>query len=508
MIGLVGLVPVTSARAQQPPPSVADAADRPGFADSPIVLRRGQIQFESGLAWERLGRGQNLARTITWPQMELHGGVAPRLEVSIIWDGLVSLSAAGPPLARETRRTGLADVRLGAKFAVASGATFDAALIGYVSLPVGNEIVSSGYADTLARFAWMVALTDRFTFRARRTSAPNGRKTVECRPKPAASAALGSTIVGALNGFAGIVVESPPIGSLTDVWSVEGGLMLPFGHLSQIDVWVSRRLSGGPYNWAVGDRLRPPAASSAASLDIGDTDVGLSFRLSLPSWSHDMNRRRVLLTMTSAVLCGIGAWAEPQAQQPPPVPAAQAPGAPAPGRGGGRGGPQVVSPQIEADGRVTFRILAPNATTVLVGGDVNGSLVPDPAAPAAPPAAPAAPAGRGGGGTPAVAMTKAENGVWSGTTVRPVRPGAWRYTFTVDGATVVDSRNVNVGSSQTQAHSLLYVPGDFSETRDVPHGTVGLVNYVAKTLGNARREMYVYTPPGTRRERDAIPCST
>ena len=93
-------------------------------------------------------------------------------------------------------------------------------------------------------------------------------------------------------------------------------------------------------------------------------------------------------------------------------------------------------------------------------------------------------------------MTKAENGVWSGTTVRPVRPGAWRYTFTVDGATVVDSRNVNVGSSQTQAHSLLYVPGDFSETRDVPHGTVGLVNYVAKTLGNARREMYVYTPPG------------
>jgi enterochelin esterase family protein len=44
--------------------------------------------------------------------------------------------------------------------------------------------------------------------------------------------------------------------------------------------------------------------------------------------------------------------------------------------------------------------------------------------------------------------------------------------------------------------SLLVVPGDFSETRDVPHGTVGLARYVARTLGNARREMYVYTPPG------------
>jgi enterochelin esterase family protein len=44
--------------------------------------------------------------------------------------------------------------------------------------------------------------------------------------------------------------------------------------------------------------------------------------------------------------------------------------------------------------------------------------------------------------------------------------------------------------------SLLYVPGDFSETRDVPHGAVGLVRYVAKALGGVRREMYVYTPPG------------
>ena len=108
---------------------------------------------------------------------------------------------------------------------------------------------------------------------------------------------------------------------------------------------------------------------------------------------------------------------------------------------------------------------------------------------------PGAQAGRGGGPA-AVMLTKGENGIWSGTTVRPVRPGAWRYTFNVDGVTVVDSRNVNVTTSQTQVQSMLYVPGDFSETRDVPHGTVGLARYVAKSLGGARREMYVYTPPG------------
>ena len=170
-----------------------------------------------------------------------------------------------------------------------------------------------------------------------------------------------------------------------------------------------------------------------------------------------MNPRRVLLTMSFGVLCGFAVGA--QAPQATPAPPAQAPAAPAAGRGGGRGGPSVVSPQIESDGRVTFRVLAPNATTVTVAGDINGSLVPDPNAAAPEPGVPGPQSGRGGG-TPAVAMTKGENGVWSGTTTRPVRPGAWRYTFTVDGTTVVDSRNVHVASSQTQSTQLaLYARG-------------------------------------------------
>jgi enterochelin esterase family protein len=197
----------------------------------------------------------------------------------------------------------------------------------------------------------------------------------------------------------------------------------------------------------------------------------------------------------AAVFCGLVAGSQPAPAQQTPPPTAQPPGPPGAGRGGGRGGPAVVSPQIEADGRVTFRLLAPNATTVTVGGDINGSLVPDPGAPPPQAPAPGAQGGRGGG-TPAVAMTTGENGIWSGTTLRAVRPGAWRYTFNVDGATVADPRNVNLSPNQTQVQSVLYVPGDFSETRDVPHGTVGLVRYVAKTLGSARREMYVYTPPG------------
>jgi enterochelin esterase-like enzyme len=174
---------------------------------------------------------------------------------------------------------------------------------------------------------------------------------------------------------------------------------------------------------------------------------------------------------------------------------AQVPSAPpAAGRARGRG-PGVVSPQIEGDGRVTFRILAPQASTVTVTGDIGQGLDPGPGAPAASPAVGAA-AGRGPGGPPAVVMAKGADGVWSGTTIRRIKPGAWRYAFNVDGVTTVDSRNVNVSPSQTQVQSILYVSGDFSETRDVPHGAVSAVRYVAATLGNARREMCVYTPPG------------
>ena len=207
-----------------------------------------------------------------------------------------------------------------------------------------------------------------------------------------------------------------------------------------------------------------------------------------------MRAERMLASVCVGGLCGTALWA-----QAPSAPAG-APAAPGAGRaaGPGRGGPAVVSPEILADGRVTFRILAPQATTVTVTGDVNGSLVPAPggAAPALPPPAGAAPGAGRGGGTPAVTMAKGENGVWSGTTTRPVKPGAWRYNFTVDGVVTVDARNTRTSPNQTQVQSLLVVPGDFSETRDVPHGAVASVRYVAKALGNARREMFVYTPPG------------
>jgi enterochelin esterase-like enzyme len=182
-------------------------------------------------------------------------------------------------------------------------------------------------------------------------------------------------------------------------------------------------------------------------------------------------------TAIAAVVAALGLPAALLGQDAPPA-----------GRGGRGGrGPQVTSPEINADGRVTFRLLAPNAQNVtLSAGDVPREAMAS--------AMPAATDGQPGPGR-GVPLHKGDNGVWE-VTIGPVNPGAYRYVFSVDGAgNLQDPHNTAVSESNAQNWSLFYVPGaDFMDTRDVPHGAVGSVTYYSKTLKKFRR-MHVYTPP-------------
>ena len=164
-----------------------------------------------------------------------------------------------------------------------------------------------------------------------------------------------------------------------------------------------------------------------------------------------------------------------------------------PGRGGrGPQAPSFVSPDVQSDGHVTFRIYAPQAQNVrLVGGDIPAlagggrGVAPDNAAP------------RG-------QMTKAENGVWS-ITLGPIDPGAYRYNFNVDGVPVIDPRSASISESNTNVWSLVYVPGsDFMDTKEVPHGAVAAVTYYSTALKKFRR-MHVYTPPGYETGKEKYP---
>jgi enterochelin esterase-like enzyme len=136
-------------------------------------------------------------------------------------------------------------------------------------------------------------------------------------------------------------------------------------------------------------------------------------------------------------------------------------------------GPQVISPEVK-DGNVTFRIIAPKAESVkLSGGDMPGV----------------------GQGREMSKVSIGTNEVWE-VTMEKVKPGYYRYNFSVDGVAVIDPRNPATSESNNNTWSLVGVPGDeFMDTQQVPHGAVAEVTYYSTTLKRFRR-MHVYTPPG------------
>jgi len=167
------------------------------------------------------------------------------------------------------------------------------------------------------------------------------------------------------------------------------------------------------------------------------------------------------------------------------TPAGQAPagqaGAPAApqGRGGGRGGPPVVSPEVNADKSVTLRFRAPNANAVTLIGELDGKTYP---------------------------MTKNENGIWS-VTIGPLAPDVYNYQFNADGVITMDPGNpsVKLGFGAFPPASMFEIPGDeFDDAREVAHGTVRVETYHSKSLG-VPRTLWVYTPPGYERGNTRYP---
>jgi enterochelin esterase family protein len=150
------------------------------------------------------------------------------------------------------------------------------------------------------------------------------------------------------------------------------------------------------------------------------------------------------------------------------------------GRGGAQAPPQVNSPDVSADRRVSFRIYAPQAREVRL----NASDIP----------------GLGQNS----ALTKADNGVWE-LTLPSLDSGAYRYTFTVDGVATIDPRNPAISESNNNVWSLVYVAGsELFDSKNVTHGAVAEITYKSSTLGRERR-MHVYTPPGYENGRDRYP---
>jgi enterochelin esterase-like enzyme len=131
--------------------------------------------------------------------------------------------------------------------------------------------------------------------------------------------------------------------------------------------------------------------------------------------------------------------------------------------------PKIISPDVQSDGRVTFRLRATNATTVLVRCE----------------------------GVKATNMIKDDQGVWS-LTSEPLQSDLYVYSFTVDGVRVLDPNNPFLKYNLLNSENQVHVPGPKSlpwEINDVPRGEVHH-HFYKSSVANDERDFYVYTPPG------------
>ena len=149
------------------------------------------------------------------------------------------------------------------------------------------------------------------------------------------------------------------------------------------------------------------------------------------------------------------------------------------------GVPTIISPEINADKTVTFRFMAPTANRVQVTGDFL---------PVEKVKTPYGEYERQGFAD----LQKNEQGLWEFTTVAPLAPELYSYSFVVDSLRMPDPSNVYQIRDVGTITNVFIIPGgraDLYCVNKVPHGTVSKVWYESPSLGMSRR-LTVYTPAG------------
>jgi predicted esterase len=128
-------------------------------------------------------------------------------------------------------------------------------------------------------------------------------------------------------------------------------------------------------------------------------------------------------------------------------------------------------PQVNSQGYARFKVIAPQAQSVVVSLGLGGTR----------------------GGTP---LTKAEDGSWMATTAGPMEEGFHYYHLTIDGGVFNDPGTLNFYGS-TRWESGIEIPAhdqDFYALKNVPHGNVVQILFPSKSTNTSRRA-FVYTPP-------------
>ncbi len=143
---------------------------------------------------------------------------------------------------------------------------------------------------------------------------------------------------------------------------------------------------------------------------------------------------------------------------------------------------QIISPDVQADGSVIFRLDAPGADSVKIFGTWLDNY------------------------QDRIYMTRNENGIFEAR-VGPIDSDMYVYTYFVNGVRTLDPHNRIVVRDGGYIESRLVIPGaraDLYDVKKVPHGSLHTIWYPSPSIGMDRR-LIVYTPPGYEAGNDFYP---
>jgi enterochelin esterase family protein len=132
--------------------------------------------------------------------------------------------------------------------------------------------------------------------------------------------------------------------------------------------------------------------------------------------------------------------------------------------------PALESPEVQPDGKITFRLIDPNAKEVKLHFEGQKNPLP---------------------------MMRDDAGVWSAT-LGPLDPDIYAYQFISDGVFLMDPNNSSIKPNLLQPQNLVRVgvaTPQLWEVAEVPHGVVHHHLFKSTLIGD-QRDFYVYTPPG------------
>ena len=129
-------------------------------------------------------------------------------------------------------------------------------------------------------------------------------------------------------------------------------------------------------------------------------------------------------------------------------------------------------PQVNSEGYARFRVVAPDAKSVIVS--------------------------RGLGGRGGTVLRKDKDGVWVGTTEGPMDPGFHYYHLTIDGGVFNDPGTHNYfGSCRWESGIEIPAPDQdfYAYRKDIPHGNIQQVTFWSESTGKMQTAN-VYLPNG------------